>query len=74
MLGRARRTGTTLGLDLDEYPLDFPHYARYDEAIQAATPARYPVPAPLTLTDVEEFLDAQGERYAVDWSDLHATV
>lgn len=72
VLGHARRKGTTLGVDLDEHPLDFPHYARYDEAIRRQISGRYPVAAPLTLDDLETFLEQQGDRYAVAWRDGRA--
>jgi hypothetical protein len=55
LLGRARRRGTTLGADLDEFPRDFAHYARYGAAMRAI-PARYPVPGPLSLGEFDEFL------------------
>jgi hypothetical protein len=28
---------------------------------------RYPRPPPLSLEELDAFLDRQGERYAVDW-------
>ncbi|HET6521304.1 MAG TPA: hypothetical protein VFG47_16015, partial [Geminicoccaceae bacterium] len=64
LLGRARREGRFAGVDEDAYPADFAVYARYHDAIQAI-PARYPLPAPLTLDRLERFLDRRGERYAV---------
>jgi hypothetical protein len=70
VLGRARRTATTLGVDLDEYPLDFPHYARYDEAVRDHIRARYPLPAPLRLDDLDTFLAEHGDRYQVEVEDL----
>ncbi|QBI18401.1 hypothetical protein ER308_01650 [Egibacter rhizosphaerae] len=67
VLDRARQHGTTLGVDLDEYPLDFPHYAKYDDALLREVASRYPWPAPLSLHDLETFLESHGHRYAVDW-------
>lgn len=67
LVARAERRGTTLGLDLDAYPLDFPHFARYDEAIREHIPSRHQLGAPLTLREFEEFLDEHGDRYAVEW-------
>jgi hypothetical protein len=63
VLGRARTRGETLGATLDEFPLDFAQYARYDDAITSKIAARHPLPAPLTLDEVEEFLDRHGDRY-----------
>src|SRR5690625_4730500 len=68
VIGKARRKSTTLGLDLDEYPLDFPHYAKYDEAIRETIPARYPMSAPLSLSEVSEFVAEHGHRYDADLS------
>jgi hypothetical protein len=70
LLDRASRRGTTLGVDLDEYPLDFPHYARYDEAVRDHIAARYPLPAPLPLDDFDGFLAEHGDRYPVALEDL----
>jgi hypothetical protein len=72
ILDRARVKGRTLGAELDEYPLDYPHFAKYEEALQAETPARYPIPAPLTLRDVERFLEEHPDRYAVELQELAA--
>jgi hypothetical protein len=65
VLGLAGRRGTTLGVDLDEHPMDFAHYAQYDDEIRRQIPARYPMPAPLRLDDLDRFLDEHGDRYAV---------
>jgi hypothetical protein len=73
VLKRATRKGTTLGLDLDEYPLDFPHFARYDEAVRDHIPARYPVPAPMRLEDFAAFLAEHHDRYAVELENRTAT-
>ena len=67
VLSHARRKGTTLGLKLDEYPLDFPHYARYDAAIANEVPSRYPLPPSLELAELDGFLDEHGHRYDVTW-------
>ena len=71
-LARARHHSTTLGVDLDEYPLDFPHFVRYDEAVREHIPARYPVPAPLQLDDLAAFLAEHPDRYPVQLEDLTA--
>jgi hypothetical protein len=56
VLDRARRSGTTLGADLDEFPLDFAAYGRFHRELKAL-PSRYPLPAPLTMADLDRFLD-----------------
>ncbi|WP_216843482.1 hypothetical protein [Phytoactinopolyspora alkaliphila] len=67
VLGHARRTGNTLGVDLDEFPLDFSHFARYDQAIPQQIPSRYPLPAPLQLSELEEFLAGHKDDYPVEY-------
>jgi hypothetical protein len=69
ILDRARSKGTTLGLHLDEYPLDFGHFARYDDAINDSIKARYPLPAPLTLAELDQFLAESEGRYPVRFED-----
>lgn len=59
VLARATRHGSTLGADLDEFPRDFAHYARYGPAL-ADLPARYPVPGPLSPEEFDEFLATHG--------------
>jgi hypothetical protein len=63
VLGRARRRGEPLDVDLDQYPRDLSHYGRYDDAIRRQIPARYPLPAPLTLDDVDRFLAEHDGSY-----------
>jgi hypothetical protein len=53
VLDQARRSGTTLGADLDEFPLDFAHYGRYHRRVKEI-PARYPLPAPLPVDELFE--------------------
>jgi hypothetical protein len=59
VLDRARRTGTTLGADLDEFPHDFAQFANYSDAFREL-PARYPLPAPLSLEEFDTFLEQAG--------------
>jgi hypothetical protein len=70
VLGMAKREGSFLGVDMDAYPLDMPHYARYDDAIREQIEARYPMPPLLTLGDLERFLAESGDRYAVQLSEV----
>jgi hypothetical protein len=69
VLARARRQGTTLGADLDEFPHDFAQFARYSDAF-ASLPARYPMPAPLSLEDLDRFLAQAGPYEGVRIEDL----
>ncbi len=65
LLDRARRSGLPVGLDLDEYPLDFPHFAKYSDEIARLIPSRYPVPAPVPIAVFEQFLAEHRDRYDV---------
>jgi hypothetical protein len=63
LLARARKRGEVLDVSLDEHPRDLSHYARYDDALKAKVAARYQLPPPLSLAEVEDFLQSHGDRY-----------
>jgi hypothetical protein len=67
VLGRARRAGWFAGLSPQQHPRDMGQLASYDDALRDV-PARYPLPGPLTLNDLDRFLDSvdgyQGVRFA----------
>jgi hypothetical protein len=56
-----------IGVDPSAFPRDFAVYARYHDALIRAIPHRYPLPAPLTLAQVDHFLRTNAHRYDVDW-------
>ena len=64
VLARARRRGQFLGVREDLHPRDFGSLARYHTEIQHI-PARYPLPGPLPLDRVTEFIEREGEHYGV---------
>jgi hypothetical protein len=66
VLQRAGKVGSFLGVDEQAFPRDFATMARYHRAL-AQVRNRYPMPCPLSLDELDEFLDRQGERYLVDW-------
>jgi len=66
ILERAAKIGSFLGVDEQAFPRDFATLARYHQALSRVR-KRYPLPPPLCLTDLDAFLDRQGQRYAVDW-------
>jgi hypothetical protein len=70
ILERARKKGTLLGVDTENFPRDFGTLARYHDEIRRL-PARYPIPGPLSLDELEEFLDTHGHRYAVRWGEAN---
>jgi hypothetical protein len=51
-----------VGVDERAYPLDAGSSVRFQPAF-AAPPARHPVPSPLAVTDIDEFLADCGERW-----------
>lgn len=68
ILSRARRRGEFVGVDEEEYPRDFATFARYNPDLKRRIPARYPMPGPLTLERLDDFIEERGDRYAVKWS------
>lgn len=68
LLRRARR-GRFVGVDQHAYPQDFGTVARYNPALRRLPGPRFTMPPPLTLTDLDVFLDESGDAYAVRWLD-----
>lgn len=62
-----REGGRFVGVDEQEFPRDFGVFIRYHEDLKQ-TPARYPLPGPLGLDQLDAFLQEHGERYSVRWS------
>ena len=60
------KVGSFLGVDERAFPRDFATLARYHQAL-ARVRKHYPIPLPLSLEELDAFLDRQGERYAVSW-------
>jgi hypothetical protein len=72
-LGRARRRGQFIGVEEDKYPRDFAVFGRYHRDIQTKIPARYPMPGPLSIHQLKEFLDQTDRDYRVQWHGLEST-
>jgi hypothetical protein len=68
LLRRARR-GRFVGVDQHAYPQDFGTVARYNPALRRLPGPRFTMPPPLTLTDLDVFLDESGDACAVRWLD-----
>jgi hypothetical protein len=68
LLDRSRRWGTFLGVDPEKHPRDFASLVRYHPEFKRL-PSRYPMPEPLSLAQLESFLEESGHRYAVHWED-----
>jgi hypothetical protein len=68
LLARATRSGEWLGADTSEFPMDYAQFARYHTEVQRIA-ARHPLPPPLTLAQFGDFLEAQGNRYEVNFEE-----
>ena len=69
ILQRARRRGELLGVDEWAYPRDFAALVNYRAEIPRQIAARYPLPGPLSLKQLDAFLQEAGPRYRVRWLD-----
>jgi len=63
---RARKRGGFVGVDEEEFPRDYATFVRYHTDLKKI-PARYPMPGPLTLGQLDGFLQGAGDRYQVRW-------
>jgi hypothetical protein len=71
ILTQARQRGAFIGVDEAAYPKDFATFARYHSSLQHVVRARYPIPGPLSLRELDAFLDREGNQYAVRWMNDH---
>jgi hypothetical protein len=67
VLNRARQRGAFVGVEEDKYPRDFATLIRYYTDLQPTIPARYPLPAPLTLEQLDKFIELAGDSEPVRW-------
>jgi|1186.fasta_scaffold65560_1 hypothetical protein len=63
----ASTRGEIIGVDEDAYPLDTGSTLRYQPAFAALAP-RHPLPAPLAITEIEQFLSTTDRPYRLAWS------
>ena len=68
LLDRSLKWGTFLGVDPEKHPRDFAARARAHAELQHLS-SRYPMPEPLSLAQLEAFLEESGHRYAVHWEE-----
>ena len=69
ILQRARKNSSFVGVDERAYPRDFAVFVRYYFDLQRKIRPRYPIPAPVTLSQFDKFISAHGHRHAVQWLD-----
>ncbi|UGY94773.1 hypothetical protein [Streptomyces gobiensis] len=68
LLAKARRSGRFAGLRAEDHPRDLAQYTLYDKALRKL-PERRPMPEPLTLKKLDEFLAGADEYPGVRWVD-----
>jgi hypothetical protein len=66
ILGRARKHGDFVGVDQKKFPRDLATLVRYYTQVKKI-PSRYPLPNPLTLEQLDAFVEREGQRYEVEW-------
>jgi len=66
-LDSAQQHGSFVGVDPEAYPRDFGVFVRYNPDLKRKIPARYSIPPPLKLDELEEFLAQSTGRYQIDW-------
>jgi hypothetical protein len=67
ILLRARKEGAFIGVDERAYPRDFAVFVRYHFELRRKIHSRYPMPPPLSLNQLDDFLAQRHGRYAVQW-------
>lgn len=72
LLARARKRGFFIGADEQTYPRDFATFIRYHNEFPREIPARYPMPGPLHIDQLRDFLQEYGGFYDVQWERMPA--
>jgi hypothetical protein len=66
LLARAKRRGRFLGFDPEQFPRDIGSISEYHRELKSL-PARYPLPGPLTLDQLEDFVRTHEGAHPVRW-------
>ncbi len=66
ILSRARKQGSFVGVDEEEFPRDVASLSRYHDELKQI-PSRYGIPGSMRLSRVKEFLDSAHDLYPVQW-------
>lgn len=56
-----------IGVDESAFPRDFAVYARYHDALLRTIGDRHPLPQPLAIAQLDQFLHTNANRYRVEW-------
>ncbi len=67
ILSRACKRGEFIGVDEEAYPRDFATFVNYYTDLKKKIVARYPLPGPLALSQLDAFLEQRADRYSVQW-------
>jgi hypothetical protein len=59
--------GGLVGVDTGRFPRDFATFVRYHRDLERLSP-RLPLPPPLALGELDEFLRERGAEFEVDWT------
>ncbi|NDJ19929.1 hypothetical protein [Myxacorys almedinensis] len=68
ILTRAQKQGQFLGVNEQTYPNDMASFVRHYIDLKKFN-GRYPMPEPLSLDQLDQFLAESGDRYPVHWID-----
>lgn len=66
MFNWARKCGQFVGVNEQTYPGDLASFTNHYTQVKKLD-GRYPMPAPLTLPQLDTFLEQMGDRYSVRW-------
>lgn len=69
LLRRGRKRGEFIGVDEEAFPRDFGIFIRYYIDLKKKIPARYPMPGPMAISQLDQFLKETKGRYPVEWID-----
>jgi hypothetical protein len=66
-LASAEHHGSFVGVDPEAYPRDFGVFVRYNPDIQRKISARYSLPPPLAVSELDQFIAQAAGRYQINW-------
>jgi len=67
ILEHAQKQGTFVGVNENAYPRDFAVFVRYHFDFKRKARSRYPMPPPVTLEQLDRFVEQSASRYRVQW-------
>ena len=67
VLESAQQHGSFVGVDPEAYPRDFGVFVRYNPDLKRKITARYSIPPPLALPELDQFIAQSAGRYQINW-------